>query len=95
MIRLQSLIFEDHDRFDELLRQNHSVQEWRRYWFRNRQHLRQAIFTWKQQGILSDEHYESIVSTLQDMDQFFKDVATQSSRMMGGGIGPHDFADGP
>jgi len=95
MIRLQSLIFEDHDRFDELLRQNRSVQEWRRYWFQNRQHLRQAIFSWKQQGILSDDQYEDVAGTLGDLDEFFKTVSRQSNRLLGGGIGPHDFADGP
>ena len=95
MIKLKTLLSELTRQAVDLERESHSIQLWRNYWFTIRQPLHQAIFKWRQEGILVDDHYEDVMNLLDKMDEFWKSLASQANRLMGGGIGPEDFADGP
>ena len=95
MIKLKTLLSELTRQAVDLERESHNIQQWKQYWFRMRQPLRQAIFKWRQEGILVDDQYEDVVSLLEKMDEFWKSLGSQANRLMGGGIGPEDFADGP
>ena len=95
MIKLKTLLSELGRQAVDLERESHSIQAWKNYWFTIRQPLRQAIFKWRQEGILVDDHYEDVMNLLDKMDEFWKALASQANRLLGGGLGPEDYADGP
>ena len=95
MIKLKTLLSELARQAVDLERESHNIKAWKDYWFTIRQPLRQAIFKWRQEGILVDDHYEDVMSLLDKMDEFWKSLGSQANRLMGGGIGPEDFADRP
>ena len=95
MIKLKTLLSELTRQVVDLERASHNIQAWKNYWFTIRQPLRQAIFKWRQEGILVDDQYEDVVSLLEKMDEFWKSLSSQANRLMGGGLGPEDYADGP
>jgi hypothetical protein len=53
-----------------------------------RQQLRQAIFTWKREGILSDDDYNDVTGLLNNFDEFWKSLGNQANRLVGGESGP-------
>ncbi|MCH9015709.1 MAG: hypothetical protein IH877_08505, partial [Gemmatimonadetes bacterium] len=69
MIKLKTLLSELTRQAVDLERESHNMQQWKQYWFRMRQPLRQAIFKWRQEGILVDDQYEDVVSLLEKMDE--------------------------
>ena len=93
MIKLKTLLSELGRQAVDLERDANNIQSWRNYWFTIRRPLRQAIFKWRQEGILVDDQYEDVVSLLEKMDEFWKSLASQANRLMGGGIGPQDFEE--
>lgn len=95
MIRLRSILLETQTQPDDLHIHNRDIQQWRSYWFRTKLPMRQSLLNWRQRGILSDVQYDDVLKSLDDLDEFFKTVSMQSIRLLGGGIGPRDFADGP
>ncbi len=95
MIKLKTLLSELGRQAIDLERESHSIQQWRDYWFTIRRPLRQAIFKWRQEGILVDDQYEDVTSLLEKMDEFWKSLSSQANRLLGGGLGPEDYADGP
>jgi len=47
------------------------------------------------EGIVPDEQKEDVFKKLDGLTEFFKELRSQSNKLVGGGIGPEDFADGP
>jgi hypothetical protein len=49
-----------------------------------RPRLKQAIFTWKQAGILSDDDHKAVTGLLNSFDEFWKSLGKQANRLIGG-----------
>jgi hypothetical protein len=58
-------------------------------------HLKQAIFTWHQDGIVGLSEFEDFKKTIEDLGELFKALVIQSNKLMGEAFGPADFAEGP
>ncbi len=88
MMKLKSLLLNRADRCDDLRVQHQNIQQWRTYWFQMRPRLKQAIFTWKQTGILSADDHKAVAGLLESFDEFWKALGNQANRLIGGESGP-------
>ena len=86
MIRLKSILPAEFQRFKSIVHYSNGIRQWKQQWFGISRRLRQALFIWAQNGVISDDDREDVTGRLDDLDDFFKAAATQANKLMGGGI---------
>lgn len=86
MIHLKSILPAELQRFKSIASYSNGIRQWKREWFGISRRLRQALFVWAQNGVISDDDREDVTGRLDDLDEFFKAAATQANKLMGGGV---------
>ena len=90
MIKLKVLLAET-DRFQELVDQRRGIEQWRNYWFRTALRLRQRVFRWNQEGLVSDDTRDQVNKHLEEITELLKAAGSQANKIAGGGLGPGNF----
>ena len=90
MIKLKALIAET-DRFQDLVQQHTNIEHWKGSWFKTALRLRQNVFRWNQEGLVSDDAKEQITKNLEEITELLKAAGIQANKVVGGGLGPGDF----
>ena len=95
VINLKTILNEIRNPTD-LASTNGDVLGWKNFWFsRVRNQLNQAVHNWNRDGVISDDTLDDYVQLIVDLGELLKSTARQTNKLMGGGVGPEDFADEP